>query len=150
MPTSPPILNTQVIGQAESALGAILDPLLSQADLTPPEWFVLALTTAGGGAVGRDALVGRVAAARKLPEAEVLATIDGLAAVGLVDVQPADQALVTLTGAGRLRYQQVRERVDEITARLFGDLPAADLATAGRVLAIVTDRANAEIKRFGG
>jgi hypothetical protein len=28
-----------------------------------------------------------------------------------------------------------------------GDLPAEDLATAGRVLAIVTERANAELAR---
>jgi len=26
-----------------------------------------------------------------------------------------------------------------------GDLPAADLATAGRILSIITDRANAEL-----
>jgi len=29
--------------------------------------------------------------------------------------------------------------------RLWGDLPAEDLATAGRVLSIVTARANAEL-----
>ncbi len=32
-----------------------------------------------------------------------------------------------------------------VTVRLFGDFPPGDLATAGRVLAIVTTRANAEL-----
>lgn len=36
----------------------------------------------------------------------------------------------------------------EIVQRLWGDLPAGDLATAGRVLAIVTERANAELARL--
>jgi hypothetical protein len=33
----------------------------------------------------------------------------------------------------------------DVTARLFGGFPPEDLATAGRVLAIVTTRANAEL-----
>jgi hypothetical protein len=34
-----------------------------------------------------------------------------------------------------------------VVARMRGDLPAEDLATAGRVLAIITERANAELAR---
>ncbi|HEY2054772.1 MAG TPA: hypothetical protein VGH14_12635 [Solirubrobacterales bacterium] len=34
---------------------------------------------------------------------------------------------------------------DEIRGRLRGDLPQADLATAGRVLGTVPSRANAEL-----
>jgi len=44
----------------------------------------------------------------------------------------------------------VRSAVDEITARLFADLPDQDLATAGRVLSIATARANDEIARAPG
>jgi hypothetical protein len=36
--------------------------------------------------------------------------------------------------------------VGEVTARLWGDLPEADLATAGRVLGTVLDRANAALR----
>ena len=39
----------------------------------------------------------------------------------------------------------IRAALDEVTARLFGGFPTEDLATAGRVLAIVTVRANAEL-----
>ena len=41
-------------------------------------------------------------------------------------------------------WQRIRGALEEITARLF-DFPAEDLATAGRVLAILTARANAEL-----
>lgn len=52
------------------------------------------------------------------------------------------------SGLGKARDQQlerVQAAVVEITARLWGDLPRDDLATAGRVLGIVLSRANAEL-----
>lgn len=49
---------------------------------------------------------------------------------------------------GRAKYGQIRGTLEEITGRLF-DFPAEDLATAGRVLALVTARANAEITGRG-
>jgi hypothetical protein len=49
---------------------------------------------------------------------------------------------LALTGTGQATYRRIRGALDAITARLF-DFPAEDLATAGRVLAIVTSRANA-------
>ena len=36
-----PPLNTQVIGQAESALGALLEPLLAEVGLTFQQWHVV-------------------------------------------------------------------------------------------------------------
>lgn len=50
---------------------------------------------------------------------------------------------IALTPAGTARLQQVRAGVGQITQRLYGGLPAEDLATAHRVLATVTGRANA-------
>ena len=38
--------------------------------------------------------------------------------------------------------RRIRARIEEVTSGLF-DFPADDLATAGRVLATVTERANA-------
>ena len=49
---------------------------------------------------------------------------------------------VALTDHGRAAYHRIRGPLEQITARLF-DFPAEDLATAGRVLSIVTARANA-------
>jgi DNA-binding MarR family transcriptional regulator len=140
-----PSLSTRVIGQAESALGALLDPVLARAGITFQQWLVLTLTAASGAAIDRDQLVAQVTSARKVDEQAVLAAIAGLAAAGLAEVVPGERAGVRLTDAGQARHRQIRTTLGEITGRLFGDLPAEDLATAGRVLAIVTGRANAEL-----
>lgn len=135
-----PPLSTQVIGQAESALGALLDPILARTETSFQQWLVLTVSAAGGGELDRSELVGRISGARKIGGAEVEAAIDQLRATGLAE--GGDR--VTLTEVGRDRYAQIRGAIDELTARLF-DFPAEDLETAGRVLSIVTARANAEL-----
>jgi hypothetical protein len=139
MQTYPP-LSTQVIGQAESALGALLDPLLSRTGTTFHQWLVLTVTAASGGDIDHDQLVARVSGARKIDGAEVEAAIAGLDAAGLAE----GTSRVILTAAGLARFAEIRGALEEITARLF-DFPAEDLAAAGRVLAIHTERANAEL-----
>lgn len=144
MPAYPP-LSTQVIGKAESALGALLTPVLAEAGLTFPQWLVLVLATAKGGTAGRDALVAAIADARKLDPAEVTAAIGALAATGDLEAPGAPEAAgaqVSLTSRGRARHQRVRARLDEVTTAIF-DFPAGDLAVAGRVLGVITERANA-------
>ena len=135
-----PSLNTQVIGQAESALGAILDPLLARTGTTFQQWLVLTVTAASGADIDRGTLVGRIAGARKMDAAEVEAAIGELAAAG----QARADSRVTQTEAGQAANTRIPTAHEEITARLF-DFPAEDLATAGRVLAILTARANAEL-----
>ena len=139
MQTYPP-LSTQVIGQAESALGALLEPLLSRTGTTFRQWLVLTVTAASGGDIDHDQLVARISGARKIDGAEVEAAIAGLDAAGLAE----GTSRVILTAAGLARFAEIRGALEEITARLF-DFPAEDLAAAGRVLAILTERANAEL-----
>ena len=139
MQTYPP-LSTQVIGQAESALGALLDPLLSRTGTTFHQWLVLTVTAASGGDIDHDQLVARIRGARKIDGAEVEAAIAELDAAGLAE----GTSRVILTAAGLARFAEIRGALEEITARLF-DFPAEDLAAAGRVLAILTERANAEL-----
>ncbi len=135
-----PTLSTQVIGQAESALGALLDPILARAQTSFHQWLVLTITSAAGGEIDRGQLVTRISGARKIDGAEVESAIGELDAAGLVKAAGP----VTLTDAGCARYGQIRRAIDELTTRLF-DFPAQDLATAGRVLSIVITRANAEL-----
>jgi DNA-binding MarR family transcriptional regulator len=137
MPDYPP-LSTQVIGQTESALGALMDPVLAGAGITFHQWLVLAVTSASGPGIGRGQLATQIADARKTSEAAAGAAIAELTAAGLV---AADDPVV-LTPAGQAMYQGIRSQLREITTRLF-DFPAEDLVTAGRVLSIVTARANA-------
>jgi hypothetical protein len=131
-------LNPQIIGQTESALGALLGPVLAEAGRSFEQWVVLAVT-ADGSPVDRGRLVARVADARKLAAADVEAAIGGLAADGALRVESGQ---VVLTATGQEVRRRIRARIDEVTSGLF-DFPADDLATAGRVLATVTERANA-------
>ena len=52
---------------------------------------------------------------------------------------------VTVTGAALQLHHRISTAIAQITQRLWGDLPAEDLATAGRVLAIITERASAQL-----
>lgn len=131
-------LNPQVIGQTESALGALLGPVLAEADTSFEQWVVLAVT-AGGSPVDRAQLVARIVAARKFPAGDVEKAIAGLAADGALTIAAGQ---VELTAAGHDKHGRIRARIHAVTSGLF-DFPAEDLATAGRVLAAVTFRANA-------
>ena len=137
-----PPLNTQVIGQAESALGALLEPLLADAGITFQQWLVLTVTAASGGRADRGQLVARIAGARKIDPTEVESAIAGLAAAGLATAAGP----LALTESGQDAYQRIRGAIEELNAELFA-FPSEDLATAGRVLSIVTERANAVLAR---
>ena len=143
-----PLLSTRLIGQTESALGALLAPLLAEAEMTFLQWVVLSLTWAGGatgadGATGagipRGQLIDRIADARKVDAADVSAAITELEDAAAL-VTTAGQ--VTLTDLGRASHGRILARVEEVTDYVF-DLPAEDLAAAGRVMATVSARANA-------
>jgi DNA-binding MarR family transcriptional regulator len=146
MPTHPS-LNPQVIGQAESALGAILDPLLARTGTTFNQWLVLTVSAASGAAIDRDQLLTRITGARKIDDPAVLTAIAELTSAELVQALPGEGPRIGLTETGQARYRSIRTALDEVISRLFGDLPAEDLATAGRVLTIITERANAEVAR---
>ena len=99
----------------------------------------LIVTAASGSAVDRDQLIARITGARKIDAHQVQTAISELAADGLV----RDKPRVGLSKAGQARYREIRTALEDITARLFAGFPPEDLATAGRVLSIVTTRANA-------
>ena len=155
--SSYPPLNTQVIGQTESALGALLEPLLADAGITFQQWLVLTVAAASGGRADRGQLVARIAGARKIDPTEVESAITELTAAGLAtaelttaELTAAELATATgplaLTDSGRDMYQRIRGAIDELNAELFA-FPPEDLATAGRILSIVTERANAVLAR---
>jgi DNA-binding MarR family transcriptional regulator len=142
---SPHEFGTQLIGQTEKTLNAILGRLLADTGLSEPQWVTLTVVVMSGGSVDRDQLVRRVAGALKVNEAEAQARIDELARSLLLAGPPEDGAPVTITDAGRELHTGIRAHVAEITQRLWGDVPADELATAARVLRTVLDRANAEL-----
>jgi DNA-binding MarR family transcriptional regulator len=146
MSTSPPF-GTQLIGQTENAFGAILDRQLTGTGLTRPQWIALTIAVMSGASVDHAQLVSRLAEALKLTDAEAQAHIHGLTAADLLELSQAEGSVLSVTGAGRELHAQIRTAVTEITERLWGDMPADEVATAGRVLGRVLERANAELAR---
>jgi hypothetical protein len=141
-----PIISTRVIGQTEKTLGAILTRELAGSSLTEPQWVILTLALGNGGTIKRDEFTRQVTGALKISEDEAAAHIaDMVTAQQLQAV--GDGSALAVSGAAQHLHSQVRTVVGEITERLWGDLPAEDLATAGRVLTIITERANAELSR---
>jgi DNA-binding MarR family transcriptional regulator len=151
MTTTAPAFGAALIGQTEKALNAILDRQLAGTGITEPQWVTLSLIMAGGGAVDRAEFVGRVNAATQFSRAAVAERVTELIAAGLLrdggDARESDdagrEARVQVTDEGRARWAEVRAATGPITQRLWGDLPAEDLAVAGRVLGTVLGRAKA-------
>jgi len=142
-----PTFSTQLIGRTEKTLNAILDRLLGGTGLTEPQWVTLSIAVMSGGTIDVAAFVNRVSDALRINGAEARARIDELAAAQLFEMSDVDGSTVRVTDAGRQLHARIRSVVVEITDRMWGDLPAEDLAAAARVLTIVLERANAELAR---
>ncbi|MDX6701414.1 MAG: hypothetical protein QOF26_1640 [Baekduia sp.] len=142
--SSIPSFGAPILGQTEKALNAILHRQLEGTGLTEPQWVTLTMTITGG-AADRDELVGRVAGVLKVGDVDAQARIAELAAAQLLQVPDDEGSPVQVTEAGQHLHGRIRTAVTQITQRLWGDLPAEDLATAGRVLSTVLTRADAEL-----
>jgi DNA-binding MarR family transcriptional regulator len=145
--SSTPTFSTQLIGQTEKTLNAILDRLLAGTGLNEWQWVILTIAVMSSGSVEREAFISRVAGSLKITDAEARRQVDELAAARLLEAPEADGSAVRVTDAGKQLHGRIRGAVVEITERMWGDLPAEELAAAGRVLTIVLERANAELAR---
>lgn len=138
---------TQLIGQTEKTLNAILGRLLAGTRVTEPQWVTLTVAVMSGGSLAPERFVSRVAGALKVSQERAQAHIDELVAARLLQLPLDNEEAVSVTDSGRDLHAGIRGRVAEITQRLWGDLPAGDLATAASVLNTVLERANAELAR---
>ena len=140
-----PSFSPRVIGQAEKTLNAILVRELAGTGLTEPQWVILTLAVSDGTS-RQETFTRMVADALKISETEARALIGDLVAAQRLRIAGEPPA-VTVTGAARQLHSRISAAIADLTQRLWADLPAEDLATAGRVLVIITDRANAELAR---
>jgi hypothetical protein len=131
----------QVLGETEKALNAILYRELTAVSLTEHQWITLRLTVAAGGEISRAQLVGRLGGALKVGVTDAEACVQELGAAGLLE--SSAEGGVAVTEAGAQLHARVRSAVNEITQRLWGDLPETDLETTGRTLTTILARANA-------
>jgi hypothetical protein len=105
---------TQIIGQTENALNAILDRELDGTGLTEPQWVTLSIAVASGGSVESAALANRVATALKISDAQARKRIDELAAAGLLTAGTGAPA-ARVTNAGNQLHGRVRAAITDIT-----------------------------------
>ncbi|WP_426595736.1 hypothetical protein ACPPVS_09000 [Cellulomonas sp. McL0617] len=133
-------LNGQIIGQAERATRTLLERQLRSTGLRFEQW--VAVNQLQAGVADRGQLVGRLVGGLKIDDEAAQDAVDGVIALGLV---AGEDDRLTLTPAGAERFGMVLGQISAITERLYGDVPPADLEVAGRVLTLVTERADAEL-----
>ena len=143
--TPAPTANGRVIALAHYAARALLEGVLTRHGATFHQSVTLRVVVAAGGAIGRDELVGDVVGSLKTDVPVVCGVIEELTAAMLLEEDPADASRMRLTDAGRQLYESTTTETAEISARLYAGIPAEDLAVAGRVLTLITERANAEL-----
>jgi len=141
-------LNPQVLGQAESAHRALLDRILASSGHSYQHWVALSLTAGHGATIDRDELTAMMTSALKLDAGAARQSISELAADQLLEPTPGNEPRLQLTNTGRELHRQIRSAVKQTINQLYLDIPADDLAIAGRVLVFLTARANAELTRI--
>jgi hypothetical protein len=144
-----PTFTPAVIGETEKALNGILVRELEGTGLTEPQWVTLSVAVAGSGTADADEFARRVAGVFKVGDAEARALIDSLADAQLLEIPAGDGSPVNVTVTGQELHGRIRNATGPIIRRLWGDLPADDLALAARVLTTIRERADAELATQG-
>ncbi|MGW0998913.1 MarR family transcriptional regulator [Streptomyces sp. NPDC002523] len=142
MTTTASTTNARTLGLAHYAARGVLEHVLAQHGITFQQQVVLRAAVTADAPQTPDDLVTQVQGSLKADPADIRATLDELLANQLLD---ADGAHLRPTDAGRELLAAVGAETAPISARIWGGIPAADLAAAGRVLALVTERADAEL-----
>ncbi|MFF0011373.1 MarR family transcriptional regulator [Streptomyces sp. NPDC005374] len=145
MTTSTPVLNSRVIGLAHYAARALLESVLARHGATFQQSVTLRLVAVADGPVETEHLVESVVASLKVDAEEAHSVVDELLAAELL--APQESSRVRITDAGRELHETTSAETAPITARIYDGIPTEDLAVAGRVLSLITERANAELAK---
>jgi DNA-binding MarR family transcriptional regulator len=144
---APATLTGQDVGEAEGALTALLDQLLTRTNtgITRTQYLALRVLAQRGPAESPAALHDYLAGQPQvgLDRPQVAELFRDLEASGLVTGSAPDGPGPTqLTPAGAALNAKLADAVAAQTKRLYADLDPDDLATAHRVLVEITQRAN--------
>ncbi|MFI1073295.1 MarR family transcriptional regulator [Streptomyces puniciscabiei] len=140
--TTAPVADARALGLAHYAARGVLEHVLSRHGITFQQQVVLRAAVTADAPQTPDDLITQVQGSLKADPADIRATLDELLARQLLN---ADGAHLRPTDAGRELLAAVGAETAPVTARIWGGIPAEDLAAAGRVLALVTERANTEL-----
>ncbi|WP_345963098.1 hypothetical protein ABDE16_20500 [Streptomyces sp. BRB040] len=139
-----PAADSRVLGLAHYAARGVLEQILTRHGLTFQQQVALRAAVTTENPQTRDGLVAQVHVSLKTDPAGIRTVLDELLARGLL-VADGDGTHLLATDAGRELTAAVAATVAPVGARIWGGIPADDLAAAGRVLALVTERADAEL-----
>jgi DNA-binding MarR family transcriptional regulator len=142
MTTTAPPVGPRVIALSHYAGRALLESVLTHYDMTFQQSVTLRPLAIADAPVERDRLVGQVVDSLKVDAADIHGTVEELIAKGLVT---EEASLLRVTDAGRKLYDDAGAETGKFSARIYAGIPAEDLAVTGRVLALITERANAEL-----
>jgi DNA-binding MarR family transcriptional regulator len=140
--TTAPVADARALGLAHYAARSVLEHVLARHGVTFQQQVTLRAAVTADAPRTPDDLVAQVRSSLKADAADIRTTLDELLADQLLAV---DGAHLRATEAGRELIAAVGASTAPITARVWGGISAEDLAAAGRVLALVTERANAEL-----
>lgn len=143
MTTTAPPVDGRAIGLAHYASRAVLESVLARHGISFQQSVTLRLVAVAEGPVGRARLTGDVVGALKIGRPEADGVVDQLVTAGLLT--PDERSLVRITDAGRKLHATTSAETKVISARIYAGIPADELALAGRVLALVTERADREL-----
>ncbi|TVL91196.1 MarR family transcriptional regulator [Streptomyces sp. SAJ15] len=137
-----PVADARALGLAHHAARGVLEHVLARHGVTFQQQIALRAAVTADTPQTSDDLVAQVRGSLKADPDDIRATLDELLAKRLL---LADGAHLRPTDAGRELIAAVGAETAPVSARIWGEIPAQDLAAAGRVLALVTERANAEL-----
>ncbi|MFI1164612.1 MarR family transcriptional regulator [Streptomyces sp. NPDC020801] len=143
MTTTAPLVDGRVIGLAHYAARAVLESVLERHDVTFRQFVTLRLAATADGTLERARLAGGVAGSLKVPAAEADGTIEELISAGLLAAE--EPSRIRITDAGRERYDTGSAETATVADRIYAGIPDEDRAVAGRVLTLVTERAETEL-----
>ncbi|MEV7143129.1 MarR family transcriptional regulator [Streptomyces tauricus] len=146
-PASAPAANARDLALAHHAARGVLEHVLARHGATFQQQVALRAAVTSDVPQTTDDLVTQVQGSLKANPADIRTTLDELVAKNLL---VADGAHLRPADAGRELLAAVGAETAPISARIWGGIPAEDLAAAGRVLAVVTERANAELAASNG
>ncbi|MFF4056155.1 MarR family transcriptional regulator [Streptomyces sp. NPDC001668] len=160
MTTATPVLNPRVIALAHYAARAVLETVLARHGATFQQSVTLRLAAVAEGAVERGRIVEDLAGSLKIDTAEAHSVVDELISAGLLTPhepthEPTRESAhepsrLRITDAGRELFETTSAETAPITARVYAGIPAEDLAVAGRVLSLITERADEELAALKG
>ncbi|WP_406222903.1 MarR family transcriptional regulator [Streptomyces canus] len=143
MTTTTPVLNPRVIALAHYAARALLENVLARHGATFQQSVTLRLAAVAEGPVERDRIVEDLVGALKIDATEGHSVVDELISAGLL--APHEPSQVRITDTGRELFETTSAETAPLTARVYAGIPAEDLVVAGRVLSLITERADEEL-----